>query len=488
MGLAYGYLCAMAMNDAECYRALQARDARFDGSFFVCVESTGIYCRPVCPARTPRRDRCRFVRTAAAAAAAGFRPCLRCRPETAPGSPAWLGSQSTVGRAIALLQGADDSAESVDAIAQRLGISVRQLHRLFTSHLGATPIAVAQTARLAIARQLLLRSTCSMTDVALAAGFRSVRRFNSALKAAFGSTPMEMRRAHGGTASAEGLRLALAYRPPYAWSDMLEYFRIRAVDGLEQVDDGYTRTVRIGSAVGTLRVSHEARQHRLVAEFQLDRPAHLVQAAARVRDLFDLDAHPQRIAEHLALDARLRALVERDPGIRIPGCWDVFETVVRAIVGQQVSVQAATTVLGRLVQAYGEPLPASMTATRDWRLFPQPRDLCDADLRKLGLNRARAETIQRIARLFDEDPAFIHTGMSDEEADARLRGVRGIGPWTANYVRLRALRNPDAFPDADLGALKATGATSARELAAMATAWRPWRGYALLYLWKSLNA
>jgi AraC family transcriptional regulator of adaptative response / DNA-3-methyladenine glycosylase II len=479
----------MQMTDAECYRALQARDARFDGNFFVCVESTGIYCRPVCPARTPRRDRCRFVRTAAAAAEAGYRPCLRCRPETAPGSPEWLGSESTVNRALVLLHGADATDGSIVAVASQLGITSRQLHRLFVSQLGASPKAVAQTARLAVARQLVLKGTRSMTDVALASGFRSVRRFNGAIKQAFGMTPTAMRRNHGrDTAqSSDAFCLALAYRPPYAWTEMLEYFRARAICGLEHVDDAYTRSIRVGDAAGTVRVGHESRQNRLTVEFRLDKPADLGHAVRRLRELFDVDALPQQIQEHLAQDPKLGSLVSHYPGLRIPGCWDVFETVVRAVIGQQVSVKAATTVLGRIVAAYGTPLPSLLGDSSTPRLFPRPVELCDADLRPLGLNRARAETLARIARLFADEPSFVHTAMDDEEAFTRLCSVPGIGPWTANYVRLRALRNPDAFPDADLGALKATGARNARELAAVAERWRPWRGYALLYLWKSLS-
>ncbi len=479
----------MMLPDDDCYLALKARDARFDGQFFTCVESTGIYCRPICPARTPKRDHCRFVATAAAAEDAGFRPCLRCRPETAPGSPEWLGGESLVRRALRILDECAADEPSLEHVARMLSLSSRQLRRLFADSLGTSPKSVIQTNRLAIARQLLVETSLPMTEVALASGFGSVRRFNAALQAHFEKTPTKLRQAHGRTRPNRGLTVSLGYRPPYAWDELLAHMRARSIAGLEAADgDVYVRTVRTGRAKGLVRVEHDAPRARMRVEFVLERTDDLSGAVASVRDLLDLDAVPEAIAGRLGDDERLREIVSEHPGLRFPGSWGVFETLVRAIVGQQVSVSAARTVLGRLVAAFGEPveLPGSVCGTPHL-LFPEPAALARRDLYRFGLNAARAGTIETVARLFADDPHYVHAGMAADDARQRLLSVRGIGPWTADYVLLRALRYPDAFPAADLGALRAAGAASPRELEAMAERWRPWRGYALLYLWKMLE-
>ena len=474
----------------DCYRALKSRDARFDGQFFTCVSTTGIYCRPVCPARTPKRENCSFVASAAAAEDAGFRPCLRCRPESAPGSPEWLGSESLVRRALRLLAEQRDDEQSVEQLSAHLDISSRQLRRLFADTLGTSPNAVVQTHRLAIARQLLIETSLPMTEVAMASGFGSVRRFNTALRNAFAMTPTQVRREHGKTGAERKLRVHLAYRPPYAWNALIAHIESRSIAGIESVDTNcYVRTIRVGNAKGRVRIAHDAPRHRMRVEFMLDRPDDLSGAVAGVRDLLDLDASPQAIGAHLQRDPLLRKVVRAWPGLRFPGTWGVFEMLVRAIVGQQISVPAARTVLGRLVAEFGETLePEPENADLPDRLFPEAHTLAGVTLQPYGLNTARAQTISRVAELFAEDPHFVNLSMPAAAARERLLGIRGIGPWTVEYVLLRALRYPDAFPAADLGGLRAAGIDTPRELEKRAERWRPWRGYALLYLWKMLES
>lgn len=478
----------MNLGDDDCYIALKARDARFDGQFFTCVTSTGIYCRPICPARTPKRSNCRFVGSAAAAQDAGFRPCLRCRPESAPGSPEWLGSESVVHRALRIIDESSGDDLSIDAISSELGISSRQLRRLFTQSLGTGPKSVIQANRISLARQLLRNTKMPIAEVALASGFGSIRRFNTVVRKLFGVSPTALRNNKGSVTEPGIVRLNLGYRPPFNWPQILTHFESRAIASMEAVNGHYIRTVRIGSARGRLRIVDNPDHNSICAELALDKTTDLSSAVPKVRDLLDLDAAPRAIAKHLGADPDLHDIVNAHPGLRCPGTWDIFEMLVRAIVGQQVSVAGARTVLARIVAALGEQLP-NVTAETDLpdRLFPTPEALAAETLQPYGLNTARAETINRVAAEFAANRQFLHTGLPIDVARKRLLAIRGIGPWTADYVLLRGLRYPDAFPAADLGALKAAGVAKPRELAEIAERWRPWRGYALLYLWKSLE-
>ena len=482
----------MNLREDDCYLALKARDARFDGQFFTCVTSTGIYCRPICPARTPRRKNCRFVASAAAAEDAGFRPCLRCRPEAAPGSPEWLGSESLVQRALRIMNDSATDERSIEDVSDELGISSRQLRRVFSGTLGTSPKSIVLTNRILLARQLLIDTDLAITDVAMSAGFGSIRRFNAAIRKTFDLTPTALRYQHGTRGSQHTgsgiVRLHLGYRPPFAWSQLLAHFESRGIHRLEAVDGEYVRCVKIGDARGHIRIGNDAARNRVRAEFLLDKSVDLCQAVGQIRDLLDLDAAPHAIADHLGSDKMLRRVVKANPGLRVPGAWDVFEMLVRAIVGQQVSVPAARTVLGRLVEHFGEAIDRRGTDTLPDRLFPAPEALADEVLQPFGLNTARAETINRIADKFRCEPKFVHTGMAIEDARDRLLAIKGVGPWTADYVLLKALRYPDSFPAADLGAMKAAGAGKPRELSAIAERWQPWRGYALIYLWKSLES
>jgi len=492
-----GDLAGGALLDADaCYRALQTRDPRFDGRLFVGVRTTGIYCRPICPARTPKRENCTFFASAAAAQEAGFRPCLRCRPEKSPDLATWRGTSNTVSRALALIaEGAlDGDAASVERLAERVGVGERQLRRLFREHLGASPVSVAQTRRVLFAKQLVHETRMTMTQVALASGFGSVRRFNETFRALYRRPPRELRRgaarfAEDAGAPGSGIVLTLSYEPPYDWDAMLEFLSFRAIRGMEQVAGGvYRRTVAIGDAHGTIAVARRPGAHALAATIRFPRVETLWLIVARIRRVFDLGADVSTIGAHLAQDPVLAPLLAARPGLRVPGGWDGFELAVRAILGQQISVGGARTLAARLVERYGEPLHGSDPGDALRFVFPTPERLAGADLASLGMPRTRAAALGALARAAADDPRLFGTAQSLDAAIARLRALPGVGEWTAQYIALRALREPDAFPAADVGLLRALCDAQGRRptplaLLARAGAWRPWRAYAAQHLW-----
>ena len=478
------------MDRTACYRAISTRDARFDGRLFVGVKTTGVYCRPICPARIPRFENVSFYPSAAAAQENGFRPCLRCRPETSPDLAFWRGTSNTVSRALALIEagGLDDA--DVEGLANRLGVGARQLRRLFRQHVGASPVAVAQTRRVLLAKQLIHETSLPMAEVALAAGFNSVRRFNETFLQLFGRAPATLRRIRDKTKREAGaLSVRLAYRPPYDWDAMLSFLAARAIPGVEMVaGDVYRRTIAIGANCGVISVT-PADKNRVDVAIRFPDIAALPQIIARVRRVFDLAADPDRIGAHLSLDPVLAPLVARRPGLRVPGAWDGFELAVRAIFGQQITVPAATRLLGRLVQAHGARLPVTAGDHEGLsHLFPSPVRVADADIAALGMPGARALAVTSLARAIAADPALFSRGASLDEAIAKLRALPGIGEWTAQYIAMRELREPDAFPAADIGLMRAMAGgdgirPSPAELLARAEAWRPWRAYAALHLW-----
>ncbi len=477
----------MDLDPVICRQAVLARDARFDGRFFTGVTSTGIYCRPICPARPPKPENCRYYLTAAAAQATGFRPCLRCRPETAPGLGAWRGASNTVSRAMALIDmGALDDGD-VDALATRVGVGQRHLSRLFLKHLGASPVAVAQTRRVLIAKQLIHETDLSMAQVALAAGFGSVRRFNETFRALFGRAPSELRRVRAESAPARtGLTLSLGYRPPYDWPAILGFLAARAIPGVESVAGGvWRRTISLDGVAGDIAVSHEPERHRLRATIRFDHLASLPEIIARLRRLFDLEADPQAIGAALSRDPRLAPLVAARPGLRVPGAWDGFELAVRAIVGQQITVSGATRLVGDIATRFGAPYSGADPRSGLTRLFPRPETLASAAIS--GMPQARATAISRLAAAAAADPGLFERGETLAASVARLCALPGIGEWTAHYIAIRALREPDAFPAADIGLMRAMdggdGRPTAPALAARAEPWRPWRAYAALHLW-----
>lgn len=478
----------MHLDRDACYRAMLTRDARFDGRFLTCVSTTGIYCRPGCPARPPKPENMLFVPSAAAAQQAGFRPCLRCRPETMPEIGAWPGTPSTLRRALALIAEGALDAGSVAALASRLGVDEPQLCHLFQQHLSASPNAVAETRRTLFAKQLITDTALPLAEVALAAGFGSIRRLNATFQALYGRPLGSLRRSRAAPAGSV-VELRLAYRPPYDWDGIIGFLATRAIPGVEAVRDGcYARSITLGGAVGSLTVRPAGKGPALIATIRFPVLAALPVIVARIRRIFDLGANPTLIAEQLSADLHLARLVARRPGLRVPGAWDGFELAVRAILGQQITVAGATKLAGKLVALYGTRLPEPAEGLT--HAFPLPEHIADADLAlTLGMPRTRGAALRGMAQAAAANAHLFDPGRSLDEAIARLVALPGIGEWTAQYIAMRALREPDAFPAADIGLMRAMatqeGRPTAKALLARADAWRPWRAYAALHLWAS---
>ncbi|HET6806769.1 MAG TPA: AlkA N-terminal domain-containing protein [Frateuria sp.] len=476
-----------------CEQARLSRDARFDGLFFTAVTSTRIYCRPVCPAPPPKPSNVRYFANAAAAEAAGFRPCLRCRPELAPGNAAWHRGEHVVARALKLIDAGALAEDSLDGLAMRVGVGARQLRRLFVEHLGAPPLSVHTTRRLLFAKQLLTETALPVTEVALAAGFGSLRRFNAAFAQANRIAPRELRRQPRGPATGDALVLRLGYRPPYDFEGVLDFLRTRALPGIEHVGPrDYARVFGPVDAPGWLRLSAwPGDEHALKLELHCPQPARMLPVVTRLRRMFDLDAEPGAIAATLGAGGILAPLLRRRPGLRLPGGWDGFEIAVRAVLGQQVSVAAARTLAARIVERWGEPLTAPGPPGLG-RLFPTPERLVDADLRQIGVIGARADTIRGIARALLDGRVDFRAEQPLEQFVTRWTALPGIGEWTAHYMAMRGLSHPDAFPAADLILRRAAagggggGELSTRALSALAESWRPWRAYAVMHLWRSV--
>ena len=475
------------------YAAMKSRDARFDGRFFIGVHTTGVYCRPICPAPNPKRENATFYPTAAAAKKAGFRPCLRCRPESSPGTPEWDTASATVAQALEMIEEGYLNSHHVDALAQELFLSTRQLRRLFEEHLWASPNLVAQTQRLHLAKKLITETYLSMAECTFAAGFSSVRRFNTVIKKTYGRSPMKLRRDKNqerGLVEEGSLKLSLAYRPPYDWPGMTAFLGKRAIPGVEAVTDiYYRRTVKLSQASGIIEVSQVRSKNMLELRVSPGLTKQLILIVERVKRVFDLKAYPDEIGEYLDNLEVFKNAVAANPGLRLPGAWDGFEVTVRAILGQQVSVKAANTLAGRLVARYGEELPEP-NGSGLTHLFPRAQDLAGAELDGIGLTNQRVRAIQAVARAAESGELQFRRIASFEETAAQLQKLPGIGAWTAQYVAMRLMGSPDAFPASDLGLRKAQSngqsLINAAELRERAEAWRPWRSYAAMYLWASL--
>ncbi len=514
----------MTLDDDICYRAVERRDPRFDGVFFTAVRTTGIYCRPICPAQTPRKGNCTFVPSAAAAEQAGYRACRRCRPESAPGSPAWTGTDAVVTRALRLIGGGALDRGSVEDLAARLGVGTRHLRRLFQDRLGAGPKAIAQTQRLHLARQLVAGTDMPMTEVALAAGFASLRRFNDAFTQAFRQPPSALRKnspavvgENNGLANGNGrtengpgmgtrIRLPLATRLPYDAAFILGFLRARTITGVESAleiltggsgaDPVYRRTLATPDGPAVVSVEWPEDASKLMVTVHAQEAAGVRPALNALRRIFDLDADSAAIDEALSADPALAPHVARRPGIRVPGGADAFEFVVRAVVGQQISVKGARTILGRIAARAGPVLPAGLQTGGLERLFPGPEDVLHADLEGLGLTTRRQATLKAAAQAFAGRGPMLQSGLPD------LLALPGIGPWTAQYVAMRALGEPDALPEGDLGLVKGLGligdgregggqggttSAASKNLSRHAERWRPWRAYAAMRLWALLE-
>jgi AraC family transcriptional regulator of adaptative response / DNA-3-methyladenine glycosylase II len=480
-----------------CYRALQSHDERFDGRLFVGVTSTGIYCRPVCPVRPPKPEHCQFYSSAAAAQEAGFRPCLRCRPETAPELGSWRGSSNTVSRGLSLIAEGelDGDDASVEALAERLGVGGRQLRRLFKQHLGASPVTVAQTRRVHFAKQLIHDTRLPMAEIALAAGFGSVRRFNETFQQLFQRPPSELREKRvealpEGSVARSGVTVRLRYRPPYDWPTMLDYLRQRALAGIERVDQmSYRRTVLHEGKLGSVEIAHVPEANSLAATVRFPCVRALPAIVARVRRVFDLGADVAAIGAHLSADPLLGPMIAARPGLRAPGGWDGFELAARAVLGQQVTIQAARKLARELAQLCGSVVLASDSGDAELTLaFPSAAQVAAADLGALRMPGARKRALLAVAAAACQNPLLFQPLDTIEGTVQRLCAIPGIGDWTAHYIALRAVREPDAFPASDVGLLR--GARSAdgvrptpAALRARAENWRPFRAYAAQHLW-----
>lgn len=470
-----------------CWTALESKDARFDGRFFTGVKTTGIYCRPVCPAPLPRRQHVEYFRCAAAAEAAGFRPCLRCRPEASPGTPAWNGHSEVISRALQLIASGVLKEGGVENLAEQLNLSTRQLRRLFQDQLGATPIAVAQTYRVQFAKQLITETGLPMSEIAFTAGFSSIRRFNSAMQKAYKMNPSELRRTKKEpVGKASVLELNLSYRPPYNWDAMLNFLAGRSIPGIDRVDKKrYRRTVSIGDVSGMIEIQPVPEKNHVKLKVPLHLANGLQQIVEKVRNLFDLRAEPENIQYTLSKDPLLKKILKKHPGIRVPGAWSGFEIAIRAILGQQVSVKAASTLAARLVEKYGQPIESDIPELN--RLFPTPEHLAEADLTGLGITSKRAETIRHLSQVVAEGKMDFSVGWSLNQTVKRWTELPGIGPWTAHYIAMRGLGEPDAFPAEDLVLQQVVGngkRITPGQLRERAEQWQPWRAYATVALWR----
>jgi len=463
----------MELDRRACDRARRSRDARFDGRFFIGVTSTGVYCRPICPARAPKDEHVRYFPTAAAAEAAGFRPCLRCRPEASPGTPAWLGTSGLVSRALRLISEGALDGDGVERLADRLGVTARHLRRLFLQHLGATPLEVALTRRVHFAKKLLDETTLAFNQVAFASGFGSLRRFNGQIRRTYRRTPTELRRLarlHV-VSDPECYRFRLAY--PYDWDAVLAFLRARAIPGVESVKGShYRRTITVEGKNGAIDVSPVEPSFALGLEVRFPDPRALLFIVEGVRRVFDLGADPAVIGEHLRADPLLREPLAKHPGIRTPGAWDGFELAVRAILGQQISVGAATTLAGRIASMFGSPVADDGELER---LFPTPAQLANSAIEQAGVVTARAEAIRSLACHVANGAIAFRSGIDGRATVSALRALPGIGDWTAEYIAMRALAEPDAFPSGDRVLRRVAGNLTARELDRRSEAWRPWR-------------
>lgn len=486
------YLAVVTENAAALYNAYAARDPRFDGVIYIGVTSTGIYCRPVCTAKTPKAANCRFFDSAEAAEKANFRPCLRCRPELAPGNAPVDDAHRIAALVVQRIEeGMLDDGAGVETIAARFGWSSRQIRRIVGKELGVSPIELVLTRRLLLAKQLLTETPLPISDVAYASGFSSLRRFNDAFNRRYGMPPTRFRNAAASVdkqaPSLDSFTLQLAYRPPFDWAGMLRFLGARALTGVECVaDDAYSRTVRLGGHAGWIRVRHAPAKRALLVELSHALTPALPALLGRLRHVFDLSARPDVIAAQLAQDPLLADAVARNPGLRVPGAFDGFELAVRAILGQQVTVKSATTLAGRLVAAFGEPLQTPHEGLD--RLSPTPQRIAAATVEEvaaLGIVRSRARSIVALAAEIASGRLRLEAGADPADTMGRLVALPGIGAWTAHYISMRALRWPDAFPKEDVALRKNLGGVTAARAEELSQSWRPWRSYATLHLWGS---
>ena len=482
-----------------CFKARMSRDYRFDGKFYTAVMTTGIFCRPICPARAAKEENVRYFENAASAQDAGFKPCKRCFPEQAPEQVLSLQMKRL---SHALLSDVDPIAE----IANKLGYSERQFRRIFTEYFGIAPKQYRLHQNLLLARKLLKTSALAISDVCFASGFTSLRSFNEHMKAIYGATPREYRSQQRNLVQDTSVNIKLSYRPPLDFSAMLSFFQLRQLTGIEKVtDNSYQRTINIAGKTGWIKVTELNGENALNLKVVIDDYSLLNNVILKVRKMFDLDADMNAITEHLSKDELLAPLVQKYQGIRLPGCWDIFEFSIRAILGQQISVKAATTLAGRIAEKYGKPLNSTNESLS--YCFPIPEDMREVNFDNMGLTQSRIQTLHTWLTFYQENPNVLEQYSTIEDLERRLTALKGIGPWTVNYIAMRGLSDPNAFPAADLGVIKALAPDLNRQMAnppasvnaktaakyktkdliARAQSWQPWRAYATIYLWLSLS-
>ncbi|MBL4909219.1 MAG: DNA-3-methyladenine glycosylase 2 family protein [Alteromonadaceae bacterium] len=471
------------LNNNICQQARLSKDVRFDGKFFTAVLTTGIFCRPICPARAPKEENVRYYKNALQAQAAGFRPCKRCLPELAP--------QTHIPRSIKQLTQALESGSSLTTICENFQLSERQLRRIFIKHYGLPPSKYLHNQKLLLASKLLKTTRLSITEIAFAAGFNSIRRFNEAIKLAYKCTPSAIKKTpREKLITTTSVNIELAYRPPFDWPLMLSFFRLRQLDSVEQVSEThYRRTIEINSTKGWFEVSAITNKLALRLTVQLEDYRYLNQVIIRVRRMFDLDADMLVIHQYLSHHLQLKMVIKQYPGLRLPGCWDKFEFSIRAILGQQISVKAATTLANRISVKYGDKALANPFGLT--HIFPNQKELINVDYQNIGLTKSRISTLHNWLDFYLEHSDILSCYSSIEALEKQLITIKGIGPWTVNYLAMRGLSDPDAFPSADLGIIKALTMNdkklSNKDILALSEQWRPWRAYAAIYLWYSLG-
>lgn len=484
-----------AVDFESCYRALLGKDARFDGYFFTGVRSTGIYCRPSCPAITPQRKNCTFFPTAAAAQESGYRACKRCRPDASPGSPEWNVRGDLAARAVRLISEGLVDREGVSGLASRLGYSERHLRRVLIEETGASPLALAMAERARNARILIETTALPVSEIAFASGFSSIRQFNDAIRRIFAKTPRELRAGARLTefskeseSRTQQLQLRLARRDPFDHECLFSFLSVRAVPGVEEFDSGiYRRAVSLPHGPGVVELWPA--DGFVSCQLELADLRDLPVAVQKCRQLLDLDADPVAVSDALGSDRWLAGSIKRAPGLRVPGAVDAEEIAVRAVLGQQVSVAAARKAAAKLVEAFGKPLSAPIGNIT--HLFPSAEVLADADLSAMGLTSARAETLRNLCSAIAGGEVTLDRGADRVEVQSQLRAIPGIGPWTSSYIAMRGLGDPDAFPGGDLGLRRAVEKirgekVSPVELERRAESWRPWRAYSAVHLWNQM--
>ncbi|NKB31484.1 MAG: helix-turn-helix domain-containing protein [Pseudomonadales bacterium] len=482
----------MLLNPDDYEDARQCRDPRFDGRFFVGVLTTGIYCRPVCPVRIPKKENVQLYKTAAGASAAGFRPCLRCRPESSPGTPAWSGSSWKVSRALQLIDQGFLDEGSVDELSDQIAVGPRQLSRLFQNHLGASPVEVAQTRRLHFAKKLIDETNMPLSEICFAAGFGSIRRFNAVFNKTYERSPKQLRDKRNVTEKdenglSEGIRITLSYRPPFDWKSHLAFLAYRSIPGVEVVTaTSYARTISLDGAAGHFLVEFEEESHRVQVEIHYPESRQLYQIIDRIKSIFDLRADSEQIDKFLSKDKTLKSMVKKFPGLRVPGCWSEFEVAVRAVLGQQVTVKAASTLVSRIAERYGKSYICNIEGLT--HVFPGPEKLQRTKMDNMGIVTQRIVAIRTIAAQVAKGEMVIDCSVDTAEFVEQICTIKGIGEWTAFYIAMRALNDPNAFPYSDLilrRAIDKDEELTPKQLLLRSEPWQPWRAYAVILLWKN---